>query len=412
MNPTNEYFMEILRAFVQETNMPVRSDVNWKSVFHLAQIHSVFGIVGYMIKKLPSQEVPRNEVSDKLMRGYNSTVISQSGRAVAMEYLEQKYSEADIPCVPMKGYIIRDFYPIPELRTYGDIDFLILPEDRKKSHEIMLANGYICDHKELGGDVYIYKSPGGWERYEIHTRLLSYNPNRNFNYTAYAETAWTHVKLTESGLYRFTAEFHMIYVFLHLAKHCSSYGAGVRMFMDVALIMKNSPPINWCAVIDELQKLRLGEFLTVTSALCECWFGVSPPFEIDISVDPYIYEEICNYIISGGTFGFENTNDIARRLKRANDALGEVSDGRIKRLAIIQDFFPRYTFMLNRYPILKKVPVLMPICWIIRLLDSVIRYDGAGIKRLKQLFRYSKIKTNKSYSMMKAMGLNSKKRKK
>lgn len=42
-----------------------------------------------------------------------------------------------------KGFIVRDYYtPCPELRTFGDIDFVIRKEDRQKCDELMKELGY------------------------------------------------------------------------------------------------------------------------------------------------------------------------------------------------------------------------------------------------------------------------------
>ena len=42
----------------------------------------------------------------------------------------------------MKGYYLRECYPVPELRTFGDIDVLIHPEDRARTDDLMKRLGY------------------------------------------------------------------------------------------------------------------------------------------------------------------------------------------------------------------------------------------------------------------------------
>ena len=52
------------------------------------------------------------------------------------EIMSQKLSKSKIPHMPVKGWYLRNLYPVPELRTFGDIDILINKQDRKKADEI------------------------------------------------------------------------------------------------------------------------------------------------------------------------------------------------------------------------------------------------------------------------------------
>jgi len=412
MTETMQYFIEILRAFVQETVPALPKNIEWKEFFYLSRIHSVTGITGYMLKKLPQGSVPENEYTDRLLKSCNGTIINFASRGVAMTWLEQKYNSIGIPCVPMKGYIVRNFYPVPELRTYGDIDFLIKKEDRKKSHTFMIENGYMCCDKSE--NVWTYKSKNGHEVYEIHTKLLGRSFNNNESSVQYAESAWEHVTyVPEEGCYRFNEEFHIIYILLHLAAHFAASGAGARMFMDVALIMKKASNLNWSEVADEMEKMCLSEFLGMILSLCEKWFGVLPPFEFDITadttMDTAIQDEISEYIISGGTFGAKNVDGITLKLKRAHKSSGNTSVRKMKMVAIFREFFPGYAFMRSRYSALRKAPFLLPIFWIVRLITSVIIRKGKGLQKIKQFTRRDIDKADRSYRMTEVMGLTSKK---
>jgi len=418
MSRTDEYFTDILRAFVNETTIPISEEVDWARIYWLAKIHSVSGIIGYMLKQLPPEQQPVNEYVSKFFQIYNSTILCCAGRGIVMDRLLESYGDAGVPAVPMKGYIVRDFYPVKELRTFGDIDFLIREEDREKSHELMLAKGYICTHPSLtvfqqGGDVWTYESANKQEMYEIHTSLLSANINGNSEYVEYVRHAWEHVNCVnhvnfdgETNQYRFNETFHFIYVLLHLAKHCASFGAGIRMFMDIALIVKAAPPIDWDAVMREMRELELDDFFGMVMTLCNRWFGTVSPVEIGTKVDTVLCDELSGYILSGGVFGFENEDESTLKMKKSRDSLGAVSGRKIKLHVILKELFAEFPFMSSRYPVLKKVPFLLPIFWVMRWIDIFIHQRKRGAQLVKGVFDDKDIQ--KSYRMLSAMGLNTK----
>ena len=44
--------------------------------------------------------------------------------------------------VLMKGSVVQESYPVPALRSMGDIDIIIHTEDREKTDAVMQAEGY------------------------------------------------------------------------------------------------------------------------------------------------------------------------------------------------------------------------------------------------------------------------------
>lgn len=79
-------------------------------------------------------------------------------------------------------------------------------------------------------------------------------------------------KITEGY---FKPEYHMTLLVYHIAKHLSSSGAGVRMFMDVAVYYKRMQgKICEKRLWDMLDRLRLTEIAKLIFWLCRSWFDV------------------------------------------------------------------------------------------------------------------------------------------
>lgn len=105
-----------------------------------------------------------------------------------MQQLIQKMQEEHIEHILFKGYVLKDYYPIPELRSYGDIDFVIRPEDREKSHQLMLREKFQV--KTDWEPVYSYYK--FTEYYEIHTDVMEVDVSEKADYREYFQHMWEH----------------------------------------------------------------------------------------------------------------------------------------------------------------------------------------------------------------------------
>lgn len=63
--------------------------------------------------------------------------------------------EEKIPYAFFKGYELRELYPVPELRTMGDVDVLVRDEDLERTAEVLCGLGY--QKEEGGGAVWAFK---------------------------------------------------------------------------------------------------------------------------------------------------------------------------------------------------------------------------------------------------------------
>lgn len=83
-----------------------------------------------------------SEVCRRLDGFLYGAIVGNLNRRVDFETLSKEFTVRGIAHMPVKGYYLRKLYPVPELRTFGDIDLLIHREDRQKVHELMLSLGY------------------------------------------------------------------------------------------------------------------------------------------------------------------------------------------------------------------------------------------------------------------------------
>ena len=100
----------------------------------------------------------------------------------------------------MKGFIVREFYAVPELRTFGDIDFLIENGSESAVISLMESLGY----NREPGEEHVITFKKDLECYEFHTSLAE---NEAFDDTVknLLDSAWEYTK--NYGEYRNIYEF-------------------------------------------------------------------------------------------------------------------------------------------------------------------------------------------------------------
>ena len=178
MNDAEQYLLRVLRGFVQGED-PGAFSGDWKQLLELAAMHSVTGILGHSVMSFPHPDSA--PFAQAMRRQCLQTMALFSQRAEAMAQLTHALSAEGIDHLLFKGYVVRDYYPIPELRTFGDIDFLIRPEDRAKSDAYMKAQGFEPKENWEPGFSYIR----GAEFYEIHSHVLETDISERADYRAY-----------------------------------------------------------------------------------------------------------------------------------------------------------------------------------------------------------------------------------
>lgn len=389
MELEHEYLLDLLGCYLTGRIPAPRNDVDWEKMIQLADIHSVKGILCYMSMRYRLCPDPA------LSSGHRQIVMSTVGRfaqrGALADQLFGKLRDAGIEHILMKGAVVRHFYPVSELRTFGDIDLVIHPEDREKSHALMLEAGF---RPEVDwGPVYSYLR--GPEVYEIHTDIMEEEVSDKADYQAYFARMWQHTVPRMECTLEFEPEFHFLYLLTHIAKHIAGCGAGVRLYLDIgAFILHYGERINWTWIEGELKKIALWDFARVALTAVERWFGVACPLGFEAVADE-VMDEFLLYTLEAGTFGhFQRENAMAKLKKTETDSAGS------RWKLLLTRLFPPAGEIEARYTYLRKMPWLLPVAWIHRLIitwagfgrhaheaRTILRADTEEVSRLNRLMR-------------------------
>ena len=388
---SDSQFTALLGSFVNDTSPS--DEITWDipQLLRTAEEQILLPVLAYENKCRPLFD--NRNVCNRLDKILYNAVVTNLNRFAAFDELSEKLTEHGIAHMPVKGYYLRKLYPVQELRTFRDIDLLIHHEDRQKVHKLMLSLGYTV--KENWEPTYTYVNDV--ECYEIHTNLMDGNLDDRANLQAYFDTAWEYAVIDDGLRYRPDDDFHFIYTVCHLAKHLYGGGAGMRMYLDTALFIKNKDDsLNWQNISNEFEALGLSDFFHTVMNACRVWFGIKTVCVLP-EPDKEALDKLLSYTLDSDLFG-HSRNHAVIELRNGKDETMSRSQVLLKMLfPSAADIESRYTFLKNRH-------YLLPIAWIVRLFVN-LQLIPNRLGKMKQVAKADKNDVETYDGFMNRIGL-------
>lgn len=345
----------LLKCFISDEVYQGSIEKNNNILIELAQKHQVLPIAHYVMKK------SGNALSDS-----KTVYLAQVSNNVKRKKAEEIFSNAlcGIPFIYYKGSSVAELYPVPQLRTMGDVDVLIHQEDRERVHELLIQNGFVFTYKdEVENGVWHYNK--GNIEFEVHTFVL-HPDDLNDKHKAFFDDAWKYVD--EAG--QLDWNFHFLILIAHIREHLIKSGIGIRPFLDVAIVSKKVN-LDWQWIRSKADEIGLIDFLVTVVSLNQRWFGVQAPLTVERNED--FYEESLDYIMRNGIFGFDNSDNDNIQLSKIAVLQGKCISG-TKILNLVKLAFPPNETMV-RLPYCSYIKAhkwLLPVAWIHRFFYKIL----------------------------------------
>lgn len=374
---TENIVLEILSAFIHNRKPCLNCDTQEGKVFYFFCIQNILPVLAYMDKKW---DIIKDEnIKKKLVDCYYQTIAENINKANMFEIISQKLSESKIPHMPVKGWYVRTLYPVPELRTFGDIDILINKQDRQKTDEIFTGNGYSV--KENWEPTYSYDK--GISRCEVHTELMDSDLGKGDQVISYFSDTLKAAKKDVGERFSPQKDLHLMYLFCHLAKHLYTGGAGIRMYMDIALFLKaNGSTLDFEKLYEDSKNLHLDRFFKTVIFACSEWFEIDLPFAIN-DINSGSLDALKKYTFGADLFGKTRDKSI---ISLRNDESGSKGN-------VLKDtLFPNAKNIEERYKFIKGRKYLLPIAWVAR--------GFVNLKEIPQKLKYIKKVSNADMNLV------------
>ena len=316
-------------------------------LYRLSKAHDVAHLVGDALNKsgvfenLPA-DIDENEratiakVKEKFDEQIFTAVYRYENINYELEQICKTLEEAKIPFIPLKGSVIRKYYPEPWMRTSCDIDILVHENDIESAvSHLVEERGATCKAKG-SHDVGLISNG---VHIELHYTLTGSGVVGDADIPL--QQVWNYVQpVKETSWHTMNDEMFYYYHIAHMAKHFVHGGCGVRPFVDLWLYNRVNN-----GNIDKRNELLLEggllKFSEEAENLAATWFGNKEYNEIT--------QEMENFILQGGVYG-----TLEQHLAMSQNKKG----GKFKHL--LSKVFLSYKDMSIYYPSLKKCPILFP----------------------------------------------------
>ena len=247
---------------------------------------------------------------------------------------------AKIPYMPLKGSVLRPYYPRPEQRTSSDIDILVHECDIERASRVFLDTlGFSADIR-TAHDV-SFMSPKK-THVELHFDLLEEDQlDEKAGVKDILSSVWDDATVACGEEYRYlmSPEKFAFYHVVHMAKHFTHGGCGIRPLLDLG-VMKHKMGYSRDGLMALLRDAGLEAFGAEMLLLSDVWFDGAE--HTDVS------EKLARYIIDGGVYG-----NIENRV-----ALNSAKSGGAR--FILSRMFLPFGVMKKQYPTLERCPILLP----------------------------------------------------
>ena len=370
MTQVYRYIIALIRALMQDRPLPpVPEGISLGELFSVSKAHGIQALVFRGLNEL------QPDCMDPVWKQWENQVNQLLAQSVVQlqerDELIDIFTRAEMDVLPVKGCWLKELYPDINDRQMSDLDMLVREEDVSRAEVLLLERGYRKD--EVGFHHTVYRQ-APYLVLELHTSLLP----KIDEHRSYYEDVWNRATAGENPrLYRLKPEDAYIYYLVHLNMHLSEGGSGIRSILDNCIYLRAHPYMDQAYLDRELDTLGLSPMARQVQALSHCWFetGQEIPEEL---------QSFAQAVCEAGTYGFwEN------RVQNRMEHLAKRYPNPVIRFFAycLPRFFLPMPTMKRRYPILEKLPVLLPFCWAARVASMMLHNEDSFWQHLGLLFR-------------------------
>ena len=337
------------------------SDAQLGAIYQYTKAHDMAHIVA---SELMAQNILKdNEIGNRFKKQQILAIYRYERINYEFGEICRVLNNSHIPYIPLKGAVMRRYYPEEWMRTSADIDILVKQEDISAAadalvKELQYKNDGIAEH-----DIQMFSQSG--VHLELHFDTVE--DYRAANANAILKNIWNGYCAPSHGCcYEMSNEMFYFYHIAHMAKHFEASGCGIRFFLDLWLLRQ-------AMVFDEQKKQELLisggllEFAQGAEKLSDVWFGNCPHTELTKQMESFVF--------TGGIYGSTENNMAIRHVKEG---------GKLGYATYL--IFRPLNELKRQYPILNRHKILYPACQVHRWLCLI--FNG-GIGRAMNILNRS-----------------------
>lgn len=356
-------------------------NINLSALFQLAKMHSLSSIVAMSLES--ANILTDSKIAHIWKEEKNKAIRKNMLLDAERDQIFYEMEKAGIWYMPLKGAVLKDYYPQYGMRQMADNDILYDDARQEDVMNIFLQRDYIV--KSVGKGVHDVYMKEPVYNFEMHTSLFAESFNEQW--AKYYKSIKQKLCLDQGKQYgyHFTDEDFYIYITAHAYKHYSHSGTGLRTLVDTYVFHhKKKDSLNKEYIKNELEKLGLVKFEKENRRLAEKLFYSANVFSIQ-RLTAQEQQQLFYYCYSG-TYGNTQTR-VENNLKSLQTDKKAISFITKFKYCCIR-LFPGRKWCKTSYPFFYHHPYLLPVFWVYRVIRALLlrgKNIGYEIKVLKNI---------------------------
>ena len=331
-----------------------------QGLYGLSKAHDVVHLVADALLKngLVDKNSPAGQAFFKQLQ---MAVFRHEQMQYELERICEVLEEAKVPYMPLKGSVLRAFYPQPWMRTSCDIDIYVQKCDLERAATVIVEKLNYHNERKTLHDIQMFSESG--VHLELHYDLIENDVLPAVNKVLM--TLWDTTLPVKEGAYgrKMTEELFYFYHIAHTAKHFVHGGCGIRPFIDFWII-ENKVALDREKLNELLAEGELITFATHANELSKAWLESKELTPLSVEMEAYV--------LTGGVYGTSENFISIRAIKQ----------GKIR--YVLSRIFMPYRELKLKYPSLEKYPILYPV-YTVRRWFNLLFIKGRAKRSVREL---------------------------
>ncbi len=357
--------LDLLKASLFQIEPIIPSAINWNNIFEISKSQSIIALIEPLV---PQEEKNKWFESTCQIKAHFLQVLYEQN------VLRTLLFQNNIPNVIIKGTSASRYYPVPVLRTMGDVDYYVSEKYYEEAKRLMCANDYCfvsegirhCEFIKNNIVFELHRRIGEMESpyYKDFESLIVDGFERPENYKI-MQFSFDCLPPYENGLV----------LLWHVMHHIIYLGVGLRQLVDWMMFVENElDDIAWNKHFKDIAyKAGLDELAKTLTLLCKKWLGLQKEITWCNDADEDLAARILERAFYDGNFGHDRpkTEDVKERIRK---------DGLITHLQ---------KSGLSNWKLAKRYAFFKPFAW----LYQIFRYLIQGVNNVfkgNKVFRNEK----------------------
>lgn len=229
-------YLDFIRWSLHHTDAALSfiSEIDWQELLSFAKKQTIIGLFWQGIQRLGdvANKPSEDDVMD-WMGEYTKIVRRNTKTNDAVAWLAKFMRSNDIGFFVFKGQTIASYYPIPEMRTSGDVDFYVFKKDWDRTKSLLEKEVTITD--DHSGQHLEFTKDGVPIEMHYHTAVFASGSKQRYwdeLIESYFDDVLDQAKINDVEVPTLPPTLNSIYLFVHIYHHFLKEGIALRQFID------------------------------------------------------------------------------------------------------------------------------------------------------------------------------------